>query len=70
MTPCAGSAPVLTRSSSVRRVACARSQSCTTLSAALLPSLSGSPRPAARPRKLLLTLLRAQFAPAVSLQSP
>jgi hypothetical protein len=36
----------------------------------LLPSLSGSPRPSARPRQLLLPLLRSQFAPALSLQSP
>jgi hypothetical protein len=70
MTPCAGIAQVLTRSSSVRRVACARSQSRVALSAALLPSLSGSPRPSERLRKLLLILLRSQFEPVLSLQSP
>jgi len=70
MTPCAGSAQVLARSSSVRRVAWVRSQSCAALSAALLPSLSGSPRPAERPRPLLLTVRRARFAPAVPVESP
>ena len=70
MTPCAGIAQVLPRSSSVRSVACARSPSGAALSAALLPSLSGSPRPSERPRKLLLTLLRPQFEPAWSFESP
>ena len=70
MMPCAGIAQVLARSSSVRSVAWVRSPRCAALSAALLPSLSGSPRPAARPRQLLLTLLRSQFEPALSFQSP
>jgi len=70
MTPCAGIAQFLTRSPSVRSVACTRSSSGAALSLALLPSLSGSPRPSERPRQLLLTVLRSQFEPALSLQSP
>jgi hypothetical protein len=70
MTPCAAIAQALTRSPSVRRVPRARSPSGAALSSALLPSLSGSPCPSERPRQLLLTLLRPQFEPALSLQSP
>jgi hypothetical protein len=70
MKPRAGSAEVLPRAFSVPRVPCARSQSGALLSSALLPWLAGSPRPAERPRQLLLTVLRSQFAPAWSFQSP
>jgi hypothetical protein len=70
MTPGAGNAQVLTRSSAVCSVTWACSPRCAARSSARFPSRSGSPRPAARLLRLLLPLLRLQFGPELSFQSP
>ena len=70
MTPCAGIAQIPTRSSSVRRVAVSAPRGARPGPRLFSPRFSGSPRPSERPLRLLLTLLRPQFGPKLSLESP
>lgn len=70
MTPYAGSAQVLTRSSFVRRVACARSQRCAALSWALLPARACHRRSFQRLVPPAVARPRAPLAPQVLVESP